>query len=100
MFCRWVFDYDLWCKFRFFGKAIQEEFDKEQKAVSRCTPNMLDLLQDRFKREDLASLRRQHGKSENPKNQLAQWTNRGFIIKDELTGEYIKTPKYLKRHIA
>jgi hypothetical protein len=61
---------------------------------------MLDLLPDRFKREDLASLRRQHGKSENPKNQLAQWTNRGFIIKDELTGEYIKTPKYLKRHIA
>ena len=100
VFCRWVFDYDLWCKFRFFGKAIQEEFDKEQKAVSRCTPNMLDQLLDRFKREDLASLRRQHGKSENPKNQLAQWMNRGFIIKDEQTGEFIKTLKYLKRHAA
>ena len=61
---------------------------------------MLDMLPDRFTRDQLKTLRRQLGKKENPKDQLAQWTRRGLIMYDETKDEYVKTERYLKKHVA
>jgi hypothetical protein len=46
-------------------------------------------------------MRIQQGKKNpNPKDQLAQWTKRGFIVYDEVTGKYRKTQKYLSSRAA
>ena len=99
-FVRWSFYYDMWCKMRLFGQAMESQLEKERAVVNPGTPNMLDMLSDRFTRDQLSSLRRQLGKKENPKDQLGQWTRRGLIIVDENTGEYVKSEKYLSKHIA
>ena len=99
-FCTWSFDYDLWCKMRFFGSMMSKDLKSETLCVSYVMPNMLDRLPDIFSREELADLRQAQGKERNPRNQLAQWVNRGFITRDELTGMYHKTKKYLSRHVA
>jgi hypothetical protein len=62
---------------------------------------MLDLLADEFTREECRSMRIQQGKrNPNPKDQLAQWTKRGFIVWQEDTKKYRKTDKYLSSHAA
>ena len=99
-FVRWSFNYDMWCKMRLFGQAMESQLEKERAVVNMGTPNMLDMLSDRFNREQLKTLRRQLGKKENPKDQLAQWTRRGLIYYDEKTDEYIKSTKYLEKHVA
>lgn len=99
-FIRWSFDYDMWCKIRIFSKPMQEQLEQERSVVNYGSPNMLDLLPDRFTREDLKKVRRQLGKKENPTNQLSQWTRRQFIILDERTGDYLKTETYLSKHVA
>ena len=99
-FVRWSFDYDMWCKQRLFGDDMQQELEKERRMVNAGMPNMLNMLPDRFTREQLSLLRRKLGKKENPKDQLAQWTFRNFITLDEATMEYVKTDDYLSRHVA
>ena len=99
-FIRWSFNYDMWCKMRLFGQSMESQLEKERAVVSPGTPNMLDMLPDRFTRDQLKSLRRQLGKKENPKDQLAQWTRRGLILYDETKDEYVKSEKYLKKHVA
>ncbi len=85
---------------RFFGSMMSKDLKSETMCVSYVMPNMLDRLPDIFSREELADLRQAQGKERNPRNQLAQWVNRGFITRDELTGMYHKTKKYLSRHVA
>ena len=99
-FCTWAFDYDLWCKMRFFGNAMSNDLKCEMLCVSHVAPNMLDQLPDTFSRDELADLRQAQGKERNPRNQLAQWVRRQFIQRDELTGLYHKTQNYLSRHAA
>ncbi len=99
-FIRWSFNYDMWCKMRLFGQSMESQLEKERAVVSPGTPNMLDMLPDRFTRDQLKSLRRQLGKKENPKDQLAQWTRRGLIMYDDTKDEYVKSEKYLKKHVA
>jgi len=99
-FCTWAFDYDLWCKMRFFGNAMSNDLKCEMLCVSHVAPNMLDQLPDTFSRDELADLRQAQGKERNPRNQLAQWVKRQFIQRDELTGLYHKTQNYLSRHAA
>lgn len=99
-FIRWSFNYDMWCKMRLFGQAMESQLEKERAVVNPGTPNMLDMLPDRFTRDQLKSLRRQLGKKENPKDQLAQWTRRGLIMYDDTKDEYVKTERYLKKHVA
>ena len=63
--------------------------------------NNLDLLPDAFTREECRSMRIQQGKKNpNPKDQLAQWTKRGFITYNEVTRKYHKTQKYLSSRAA
>ena len=99
-FIRWSFNYDMWCKMRLFGQAMESQLEKERAVVNPGTPNMLDMLPDRFTRDQLKTLRRQLGKKENPKDQLAQWTRRCLIMYDETKDEYVKTERYLKKHVA
>ena len=99
-FIRWSFNYDMWCKMRLFGQAMESQLEKERAVVNPGTPNMLDMLPDRFTRDQLKTLRRQLGKKENPKDQLAQWTRRGLILVDDMKDEYVKSEKYLNKHVA
>lgn len=99
-FIRWSFNYDMWCKMRLFGQAMESQLEKERAVVNPGTPNMLDMLPDRFTRDQLKALRRQLGKKENPKDQLAQWTRRGLILVDDMKDEYVKSEKYLNKHVA
>lgn len=99
-FIQWSFRYDMWCKMRLFGEAMQAQMERERAVVNPGTPNMLDMLPDRFTREQLMGLRRQLGKKENPKDQLAQWVKRNYIVQDQTTSEYLKTEHYLQKHVA
>ena len=100
-FCRWSFDYDMWCKMSLFSEALSEDMEMERRVVHGGIANMLDLLADEFTREECRSIRIQQGKKNpNPKDQLAQWTKRGFITYDVETKKYHKTEKYLSSHVA
>ncbi len=100
-FCRWSFDYDMWCKMNLFSEALGEDMEVEKKVAHGGIANMLDLLPDEFSREECRSIRIQQGKKNpSPKDQLAQWTKRGFISYDEITKKYRKTEKYLSSHAA
>ena len=100
-FCRWSFDYDMWCKMSLFSEALNEDMEMEKKVTHGGMANMLDLLPDDFTREECRSIRIQQGKKNpNPKDQLAQWTKRGFITYETETKKYHKTEKYLSSHVA
>lgn len=99
-FCRWSEQYDMWCKLHFFGPAMreqQEEQDSRMPAVSG-PQNMLDLLPDRFGRHDLQAVHRAQGRDGNVMQLIYTWVNRGHIELDQTTGEYVKTPTYLRKH--
>ena len=75
--------------------------EMEKKVTHGGMANMLDLLPDDFTREECRSIRIQQGKKNpNPKDQLAQWTKRGFITYETETKKYRKTEKYLSSHVA
>ena len=100
-FCRWAFDYDMWVKMSLFSEALNEDRELEHKVCRGGIANMLDLMPDEFSREECRSMRIQQGKrNPNPKDQLAQWTKRGFIVYREDTKKYQKTQKYLSSHAA
>lgn len=100
-FCRWAFDYDMWCKMSLFSEALNEDMEMERRVVRGGMANMLDLLPDEFTREECRSMRIQQGKKNpNPKDQLGQWTKRGFITYDVETQKYHKTQKYLSSRAA
>ena len=100
-FCRWSFDYDMWCKMNLFSEALNEDIEVERTVTRGGMANMLDLLPDEFTREECRSMRIQQGKKNpNPKDQLGQWTKRGFIFYDVETQKYHKTKKYLSSRAA
>ena len=59
---------------------------------------MLDLLPDRFTRQDLQAVHRAQGKDGNVMQVIYNWTARGYIEQDTVTQEFIKTGKYLSKH--
>ena len=106
-FVRWSLRYDLWCKMRFFGDAIEAQEEKDEKIPTKGPQNLLDLLPEIFSREDANSLRQRVGiRSDSLSQMLNNWKQRGYI---EVYGEemkrsevnrqrYIKTEAYLKKH--
>ena len=106
-FVRWSLHYDLWCKMRLFGNAIEEQEMTEGAKKHRGPQNLLDLLPEIFTREEAAALRQRVGvRGGSLKLMLGNWKQRGYI---ELYGEemprdeasrqrYIKTEGYMKRH--
>jgi len=88
-------------KMSLFSEALNEDRELEHKVCRGGIANMLDLMPDEFSREECRSMRIQQGKrNPNPKDQLAQWTKRGFIVYREDTKKYQKTQKYLSSHAA
>ena len=97
-FCRWSEQYDLWCKLHFYGEQMREENLREQLPAVCGPQNMLDLLPDRFGKQDLSAVHRAQGRDGNVMQLIYTWTNRGYIEQDQATMDYIKTPEYLAKH--
>ncbi len=106
-FVRWSLQYDLWCKMRFFGEAIEAQEEGGTKLPTKGPQNLLDLLPEVFTREEAGTMRQRMGiRSGSLRQMLGNWTHRGYI---ELYGEelpkqdvhrqrYIKTREYLRKH--
>ena len=106
-FVRWSLHYDLWCKMRLFGDAIEAQEATEGTKKNRGPQNLLDLLPEVFTRDEAAALRTRVGvRGGSLTLMLSNWKQRGDI---ELYGEemprneasqqrYIKTEAYLKKH--
>lgn len=97
-FCRWSEQYDLWCKLHFFGQQTREQNQVESLPASFGPQNMLDLLPDRFSRQDLQAVHRAQGRDGNVMQLIYTWCNRGHIALDETTQEYVKSQAYLSKH--
>ena len=106
-FVRWSLQYDLWCKMRFFGDAIEAQEEREETIPRKGPQNLLDLLPEIFSREDANAMRQKVGiRNDSISQMLNNWKQRGYI---EVYGEevhrsevnrqrYIKTESYLKKH--
>ena len=98
-FVRWSKEYDLWCKMHFYGKRMQEEVEKE---IIRTTPgraNMLEMLPERFTRQQLEEVRVRLGKERDALTQLRQWKKRGWVVQDNPKEEnYAKSERYLSKY--
>ena len=101
-FIRWSLQYDLWCKMRFFGNAIEEVENAGTTNRKRGPQNLLDLLPDVFTREEAAQMRIRQGIAHGSVgNMLATWKRRNYIetLGDEDEQgkqQFTKTAAYLK----
>ena len=90
-FAAWSVHYDMWCKMHFFGDLMHQEMEAETMAVAGNTRNnLLDLLPSEFTRQMAQDMRIAQGRKPNPRNMLAQWMHRGYIIKDDTRDVYMK----------
>ena len=105
-FIRWSLRYDMWCKMRFFGYAIEEQ-EVSESTVKRTGPkNLLDLLPVEFTREEAQLMRQRQGiRRGSAQMMLDNWRKRGYIVvKGELRPDdmarqlFSKTEEYLKKH--
>ena len=106
-FVRWSLQYDMWCKMRFFGEAIENVECESERSNHPGPQNLLDLLPEVFTREEAGLLRQHQGIRQGTlKGMLSNWKKRGYI---EVYGEemplneiarqrYVKTETYLKEH--
>ena len=79
-FVRWSLQYDLWCKMRFFGDAIEQANNNTQTSVRRGPRNLLEILPNEFTLEDAVHVRREQGLSrEGTQGMIRVWRNRGYI---------------------
>ena len=106
-FIRWSLRYDLWCKMRFFGNAIEQvECSSGLNERKRGPQNLLDLLPDIFTRDEAGQMRNRQGVvSGSLTSMISTWKNRNYI---ELYGpempkhelgrqQYIKTNRYKEK---
>ena len=56
-FVRWSLQYDMWCKMKFFGEAIENQECGGRSTVRKGPQNLLSLLPDTFTREEAAQMR-------------------------------------------
>ena len=79
-FIRWSVQYDLWCKMRFFGEAIEKANNGSQPSGHRGPRNLLELLPEEFTMEDAVRIRREQGLSrQGTQDMVRMWRNRGYI---------------------
>ena len=82
-YMEWSLRYDLWVKMNIIGKMLDEAQNEEVNATSNRGPkNMLLLLKDEFKIEDLIILRKRMNKSvdlKTIKTQLCMWRARKLV---------------------
>ena len=106
-FVRWSLQYDMYCKMKFFGEAIEDVESGFMRKLRKGPQNLLDLLPEVFTREEAGLLRQRQGIRQGTlKAMLSNWKKRGYIevygeemaSKDIARQRYIKTPVYLKEH--
>ena len=79
-FVRWSLQYDLWCKMRFFGEAIEQVECSASTARNKGPQNLLDLLPDTFTRAEAGQMRTEQGiRRGSLKLMLSNWKHRGYI---------------------
>ena len=79
-FVRWSLQYDMWCKMRFFGDAI-ENADSIDNKPHKGPRNLLEMLPEEFTKQDAINLRRQQGMDvKGTTRMLSVWKNRGYIF--------------------
>ena len=82
-YMEWSLRYDLWVKMNIIGKMLDDAQNEEVNATSNRGPkNMLLLLKDEFKIEDLIILRKRMNKSvdlKTIKTQLCMWRARKLV---------------------
>ena len=91
----WSLRYDLWVKMHVIGKMLDNAFNEEDNATAKRGPmNMLMLLKDEFKIEDLIIVRKRLGKTvdiNSVKAQLHNWRSRKLVDFDNFEGIIKKT---------
>ena len=105
-FVRWSLQYDMWCKMKFFGDAIENEECGIQEGTRKGPQNLLELLPDAFTREEAGRLRQRMGiRRGSLKLMLSNWKHRGYIELERESptddiGQQIfrKTEAYLKKY--
>ena len=106
-FVRWSLQYDLWCKMKFFGEAIEAQEENGMKLPTKGPQNLLDQLPEIFTREEAGMMRQRMGiRTGSVRQMLGNWTHRGYIEpygeemgKQDLHRQrYIKTEEYLRKH--
>ena len=106
-FVRWSLQYDLWCKMQFFGQAIVDVENGIGMEKTKPGPrNLLDLLPDRFTREEAQLMRQRQGiQTGRVQDMLDNWRKRGYIIRiteknlgDIGQQQFEKTETYLSTH--
>ena len=106
-FVRWSLQYDLWCKMKFFGDAIEAQEEGGMKLPTKGPQNLLDQLPEIFTREEAGLMRQRMGiRTGSVRQMLGNWTHRGYIepygeemAKQDLNRQrYIKTEQYLRKH--
>ena len=97
-FVEWSLFYDLWCKRHFFGVEYHEESLKENVKSTAMKTNLLSMLPETFTRNDAMNVRRARGLDDDPREMLATWIYRGYIVKKDKNC-YVKVakPKKAKR---
>lgn len=99
-FVRWSQQYNLWCKMLYFGQQLEEELHEEINIQHQSGPkNLLNLLPDEFNREQYLQMRQSQGRSNDGGNALRVWIKRGYIVRDEVAGLYIKTEEYKQKNV-
>lgn len=94
-FIRWSLHYDLWCKMKFFGEAIEQANNITQSQVHRGPRNLLELLPDEFTFEDAVHVRREQGLlRQGTQDMIRVWRNRGYIV--EKTNEQLNSFVFVK----
>ena len=104
-FVRWSLQYDMWCKMKFFGEAIENVECGAQQNPRKGPQNLLELLPDTFTREEAGKLRQRMGiRRGSLKLMLGNWKHRGYIEleKESPTDDiglqiFRKTEVYLKK---
>jgi hypothetical protein len=104
-FVRWSLQYDMWCKMKFFGEAIENVECGVQQNPRKGPQNLLELLPDTFTREEAGKLRQRMGiRRGSLKLMLGNWKHRGYIEleKESPTDDiglqiFRKTEVYLKK---
>ena len=105
-FVRWSLQYDLWCKMKFFGEAIESQEESFSVAKKSGPKNLLDLLPMQFTREEAQQMRQRQGiRRGSVQTMLDNWRKRDYIV---VVGEarpenmarqtFAKTETYLKSH--
>ena len=95
-FVRWSLQYDLWCKMQFFGEDIERATQEGERVGTRGPRNLLELLPDEFRFEDILRVRIKQGMSGDKHKcgqMIRQWVHRKYVL--QVTDDsFVKSEKY------